>query len=192
MIISFSGSQSSGKSTLLNYLRTKDIDNSYYPPITFIPEITRLVKRKYNLPINEAGTDLTQLLIANEHLVNCLLPAHQNNVTILDRCIVDGLIYTKWLWDNKKVTEQTYRSVSHIYDLIHDKYDIIFYTSPKDIALEDDGERSIDKKFRDDIIKAFEEHIKDLKNVVVLEGSVQQRLDTIKETLAKHNIHITI
>ena len=186
MIISFSGSQSSGKSTLLNYLSIRN------PDINFIPEITRLVRRKYNLPINEKGTDLTQLLIANEHLVNFLLPEHQNKNTILDRCIVDGLIYTKWLCDNGQVTEETYRSVSHIYNLIHDKYDIIFYTSPKDIALEDDGERSIDKKFRDDIIEAFEYNIKDLKNVVVLEGSVQQRLNTIKETLAKHNINITI
>ena len=66
-----------------------------------------MVRRKYNLPINEKGTDLTQLLIANEHLVNFLLPEHQNKNTILDRCIVDGLIYTKWLCDNGQVTEET-------------------------------------------------------------------------------------
>lgn len=190
MLISFSGAQSTGKSTLLNYLRNKDIGN--YMPITFIPEITRLVKRKYDLPINEDGTDLTQLLIANEHLVNCMLKDHQNNVTILDRCIVDGLIYTNWLYDNNLITKRTAQSVRHIYELTYDKYDIIFYTSPKDIELEDDNERSTNKKFRDDIIEAFEYHIKLLKNVVVLEGTVKERLTTIKETLAKHNIHITI
>ena len=38
---------------------------------------------------------------------------------------------------------------------LKDKYDIIFYTSPKDVKLIDDGERSVDRGFRNQIINIF-------------------------------------
>ena len=36
----------------------------------FIPEVTRLVKREYEVPINEDGDDMTQMLIMTEHIRN--------------------------------------------------------------------------------------------------------------------------
>ena len=66
MIFSFTGAQSTGKTTLLNRLHEK---NGEYP-FEFVPEVTRLIKRVYNVPINEDGGDLTQLLIMTEHVRN--------------------------------------------------------------------------------------------------------------------------
>ena len=44
----------------------------------------------------------------------------------------------------------------HIFGyLIHD-LDVIFYTDPKDVKLVDDGERSTNTSFRDEIIELFE------------------------------------
>jgi len=80
----------------------------------------------------------------------------------------------------------------NIYNSLYDKYDIIFYTDPADVELVDDGERSADKKFRNDIINSFEDRIKELNNVVVLTGTVEERLDTVKKTFEKYNLDIKI
>ena len=80
----------------------------------------------------------------------------------------------------------------NIYNSLYNKYDVIFYTDPEDVELVDDGERSADKKFRDDIITNFENRIKRLNNVVVLKGTVEKRLETIKKTFEKYNLDIKI
>ena len=51
-------------------------EDAYDSPVrdrwTFIPEVTRLIKRQYGVNINEQGTDDTQLLILNQHLINTI------------------------------------------------------------------------------------------------------------------------
>ena len=97
MIFSFTGAQSTGKTTLLNKLREKNTDNSF----EFVPEVTRLIMRDYEMPINEEGNDLTQLLIMSEHVRNI----YKNKADglsrgmhmIFDRCALDGIVYSQWL-----------------------------------------------------------------------------------------------
>ena len=86
-----------------------------------------------------------------------------------------------------------------IYKKLRNKYDVIFYTSPKDVELVDDGERSVDVHFREDIIDLFNLYLysinkdnKDKPRVILLEGTVEERLETIKSTLDKLNIDIKI
>ena len=79
----------------------------------------------------------------------------------------------------------------------NNKYDVIFYTSHEDVELVDDGERSVDKVFREDIIGLFDMYlqfniIEKGPRVVHLEGTVEERLKTIKSTLDKLNIAIKI
>ena len=191
MIISFSGAQSTGKSTLLNRLRPLNAD------IKFVPEVTRLVKREYNLPINEDGTDVTQMMIMSEHLRNAYNREYSESNVIMDRCSLDGIVYTHWLCDNSGLNMQTYTFAQNVFSKTIEKYDIIFYTSPDDVLLEDDGERSANEKFRTEIIKLFADYMSSLSKldrdkVVILKGSVQDRLITIKNTLKLHNISINI
>ena len=191
MIISFSGAQSTGKSTLLNRLRPLNAD------IKFVPEVTRLVKREYNLPINEDGTDVTQMMIMSEHLRNAYNREYSESNVIMDRCSLDGIVYTHWLCDNSGLNMQTYTFAQNVFSKTIEKYDIIFYTSPDDVLLEDDGERSANEKFRTEIIKLFADYMSSLSTldrdkVVILKGSVQDRLITIKNTLKLHNISINI
>jgi len=191
MIASFSGAQSTGKSTLLNHLQAFNND------IKFIPEVTRLVKREYNLPINEEGTDVTQMAIMSEHLRNAYNRHNTASNVIMDRCSLDGIVYTHWLCDNANLNMETYTFAQSIYNATISKYDVIFYTSPDDVLLEDDGERSANVKFRTEIIKLFADYMSTLPEpvkdkVVILRGSVQDRLITIKNTLQLHNISINI
>ena len=198
MIFSFTGAQSTGKTTLLEHLKCKNLGNHSFE---FIPEVTRLVRREYEVPINEGGDDMTQMLIMTEHIRNIYKGRTDSLVRgvnkILDRCALDGIVYTHYLLDKGKISRTTYDACELIYKKLRNEYDIIFYTSPDDVELVDDGERSIDKHFREDIIGLFDMYlqygiIEKGPRVVYLEGTVEERLETIKSTLDKLNVDIKI
>ena len=195
MICSFTGAQSTGKTTLLKKLYAENGDY----PFSFIPEVTRLVSREYNMPINERGDDLTQMLIMTEHVRNIyknradhlIRGVHQ----IFDRCALDGIVYSLWLLEEGKISRPCYDACDLIWKNLKDKYDIIFYTSPDDVKLVDDGERSADERFRNDIINIFNIFLERENfdcEIVTLKGSVEDRLKTVRTTLAKHDINIKI
>ena len=197
MIFSFTGAQCTGKTTLLKHLYRENGDY----PFVFIPEVTRLIKREYNMPINESGDDLTQMLIMTEHVRNIFRDRAYHIVRgihqILDRCALDGIVYSHYLLDKGKINRATYDACELIYKKLINKYDVIFYTSHEDVELVDDGERSVDKIFREDIIGLFDMYmqyniIEKGPRVVHLEGTVEERLKTIKSTLDKLNIAIKI
>lgn len=180
MRVSFSGPQSSGKTTLLNELKKR------YSNYHFVDEVTRLVKRTYGVHINEAGGTNTQLYILAEHIKNHLLP-YEN--MILDRCILDGYVYTKYQVERGKIDESVLNIFKSSFGLLYDKLDYIFYTDPKDVELEDDGERSSNVQFRDDITNIFEEIMtyklsEAHKNKIIkISGSVEERLQLIENYL---------
>ena len=188
MLISFTGPQSSGKTTLLD--KCKDtLQGKWY----YIDEVTRWVKRKYGININEEGTDMDQLLMLNRHISNAMLPISKRDLNldgiILNRCILDSVVYSEWLYRNKKVKRWIHTYGKKSLELMSNRFNIIFYTDPN-IPLEDDGIRSTDANFRNEIIDIFEEYISkyDLP-IVRLEGSVDDRmctlLDSVNECLTK-------
>ena len=176
MIVSFTGAQSTGKTTLLNHLVELN------PNVTFVEEVTRRVKRLYDVPINEDGGDVTQFLIMADHIQN-LFSKDKSDLTVFDRCAVDGVVYTRWLQLQGMVSAEVYTACCKMYDAIIDRYDVIFYTDPADVKLVDDGERSVNVDFRNDIIELFDDKLKGLDNVVVLSGNVEERLNTVKKTV---------
>ena len=197
MIFSFTGAQSTGKTTLLEHLKCKNLGNHSFE---FIPEVTRLVRREYEVPINEGGDDMTQMLIMTEHIRNIYKGRTDSLIRgvnkILDRCALDGIVYTHYLLDKGMISRTTYEACELIYKKLRGEYDVIFYTSPKDVELVDDGERSIDKDFREEIIDLFNLYLHSFNEqghtVVLLEGTVEERLETIKSTLDKLNVDIKI
>ena len=169
MVISFTGAQSTGKSTLLSKMQIDERFRKY----NFVPEITRSLKKKYNLDINE----LTQLITVNSHLYNYL--DHKGRDVILDRCILDGLVYTTYQFHMMKIPKEIFKYSEYLFKKLIGELDIILYTEP-DIPLVDDGERSVDKEFRDIIVNLFEEAIDHYKiKVYRLKGSVDKRMETI-------------
>ena len=180
MLIGFTGAQCTGKSTLLNHCMQLDIGADF----KFIDEVTRKVKRDGH-QINLDGNDITQLFILNEHLNNHT----KQGDWILDRCILDGYIYSSCLSRKGIVSDWVTRYACDLMMLLVDKIDIIFYTQPEDVPLIADGTRSIDLNFRQDIINRYEDLFAQdyywMDRVVRLYGSVEDRLDTIKETILK-------
>lgn len=180
MRISFSGAQSTGKSTLLQACK------EVYKDYKFVDEVTRYVRRTYDVKINEIGGTETQLYILAEHIKNHL---RTDENLILDRCILDGYVYTKYQVNQGKVSHSVLEAFNGVYTVLMDKLDYIFYTDPSDVKLVDDGERSVDYKFRDDIIEMFEDLItykmspKNREKIVRLKGSVEKRMQTIEKYL---------
>lgn len=179
MIISFTGAQSTGKTTLLN--KCKPL---YSYQFNFIDEVTRRVKKEYKVEINEQGDNVTQLLILNDHLQNMV--KHRYDNVIMDRCIIDGVIYTCWLHDNGRVDKWVMDYACELFNELIDRVDVIFYCEPEFDAV-DDGERSVDKQFRDEIIGHFEdvvENVHSLKGKVIrLKGSIEERMKMIDDTI---------
>jgi len=174
MKIAFTGAQSTGKTTLLKELkRDPELSLKY----DFRDEITRRMQKK-GLSINEGGNDITQLLIMNSHIKNSLI----DNV-IMDRCALDGLVYTDWMSRKGKVQQWVLQYADNVFKMLIDRYDHIFYLVPE-FDIEDDGVRSTDIDFRNEIVQLFEKYIKAIDiPVIKLTGTVEQRLNKIKETI---------
>ena len=180
MLISFTGAQSSGKTTLLTHW--KDCVDNW----KVVPEVTRKLKRQ-GFEINDEGSKYTdtQIAILVDHLNNIFSYTNTDINTILDRCLVDGFIYTRYFRMEGKVDEFTDRIFSYMLNRYISKYDCIFYTSPYDVSLINDGERSMSESFRNKIIKLYEELILDkYPNVFVLEGSVESRYNKMVEIIS--------
>lgn len=180
MLVSFTGAQSSGKTTLLKRAKVDTLFRKW----SFVPEVTRVVKRM-GFKINELGGNETQLFILAEHLKN----HHYSSNTMLDRCIIDGLVYTRHLCEIGKVDTWVYQYAKQLFDILIDKLDIIFYTDPN-IPLVGDGERSVDVEFRKNIIKIFDEIMslpKIMDKTVKLQGDACERYSLIKQTIQQHD-----
>lgn len=193
MNITFTGPQCSGKTTLLRKMKsTSGIMDQYF----YIDEVTRLVKREFSIDINEEGAnDITQLLIINKELENLfkynyeLWPGCRG--VVHDRCLLDGLIYTEYFHSKKLVSQTVWSQALSYWYRCYDKYDIIFYPDPHEIVLEDDGERSTDKEFRNAIIDKYENYyLKQFQwkdKIHILKGTVEERMEQIKIVLNEYH-----
>ncbi len=174
MRIGITGAQSVGKTTLLNALRSENIFKDY----TICDEVTRRVK-SYGLPINEDGTDTTQRLIMNEHIANVFL--HSKMLT--DRTALDGLVYSTYLYKHAKINLPTLHYVMDVFDKVWEQYDHVFYIEPE-FDIVNDGTRSIDVAFRDEIADLFDSIIeKKALSMHRVKGSVRNRVNTIMDYL---------
>ena len=170
MKLGITGAQSVGKTTLLNALRSERGLLGF----NVCDEVTRRVKG-YGLPINETGTDVTQLLIMQEHIVNVFM--HEN--IIADRTALDGLVYTSYLYRMGKISTDTLIRVRHMFKKVWPLYSYVFYIEPE-FDIVDDGVRSVDKPFRDAIAELFEAVIEREKlSIIRIKGSVRERATTV-------------
>ena len=170
MKIGITGAHSVGKTTLLNALRSEKLFERY----AICDEVTRRVK-SYGLPINEDGTDTTQILIMKEHIYNLFM--YDDMIT--DRTSLDGLVYSRYLFKHNKISDKTMRLVNDIFSRTWDQYEHVFYIEPE-FEIVDDGVRSTDNQFRDEIAELFQTTIeKRALTMRRVKGTVRNRVNTI-------------
>jgi predicted ATPase len=180
-LFTFTGAQSTGKTTLL-----KKVKELYPNRFEYVDEVTRRIQR-LGVSINDEAKnyDLTQSLIIGDHLINYMKvhnEPHENiSDILLDRCIVDGYIYTKYFYKQGKVSSKVFNFAEYWFKELTPKYDVIFYTNPADVKLIDDGVRSTKAEFRQDIIDLYNREFLDMYyNICVLNVSVEERLEIMK------------
>jgi predicted ATPase len=182
------GPHSSGKTTLLDALK----DTIEFETVDFLPEITRTIKEQ-GYDINEVGTLDTQVLIMAAHMQNLL--THKR--FIVDRCLIDGLCYTRFLYANPGDRSSKYTRIQDWFmdycEALVEKY-LAYYTRifyiPPELPMVNDGVRSTDSHFHDEIVHLFEETVKRFSNmypglIVPVRGSVEQRVQIVLEEIRK-------
>jgi len=160
------GSSSTGKSTVFELLKNK------LPKWEFINESTRTIA-SYGFPINEQGTNETQLAISSFHLNALLKPFN----LILDRCYLDLVVYSDGV---DGIDTKTYKFIHDTWNDVKDEYTHFIYF-PIEFDAVDDGQRSVNEKWRrkiDDLFKYYLERYN--LNYLEVTGSPKQRvIDTL-------------
>lgn len=173
MKVAIAGAHSQGKTTLIEELKYNVLLRDFH----VLGNITRGIK-DLGIDICEDGSDWSQYLVTAKHIEHFF---HKGNC-LLDRCILDGLAYTKALYNLGVVSERVIRHVEHVgKEIIHHRntYDVIFYIKPE-LPLVDDGVRTVDQGFFDDVVKCFNGYMIDWNiPVVTLSGSIEERYEAV-------------
>jgi GTPase SAR1 family protein len=174
--IGISGAQSVGKTTLLNALRSEKCFKDY----DIRNEVTRSVKA-LGININESGSDISQQLIMKEHIYNLVM----FDDMITDRTSLDGIVYTYWLHEQGKVSNECFEECFRVFQKTYPMYDHIFFIRPE-FPIEDDGVRSASKEWQDEIADIFESFLLKCNiPVTFVSGSVRERVNTILKTIGE-------
>lgn len=180
MKILITGTHSTGKSTLLEYLKRE----AAFKDFNFIGGVTREAA-SFGIKINEQGSDDTQLYCISKDVVNFL----QNRVSnaIFDRSILDTYIYTKYMYHTGRIYQNTFKIIEEIYEKYRTKFDYIFWIRPEFLPVED-GVRSVRIDFQRDIDRLFEVELKSFKKPVhILKGTTEERIIQLKKVIWKNS-----
>jgi len=163
--IALVGASSTGKTTVYELLKNK------LPKYEFVNESTRTVG-SYGFPINEEGTDATQLAISSFHLEALLQPYN----LVLDRCYMDVVVYSKFM---ENIDVSTFNYIEDTWNRVKNEYTHYVYF-PIEFDSIDDGVRSVNEEWRkkiDDEFKAVLEGVR--QPYLTITGSPMQRVEQI-------------
>ena len=135
--IGFIGPQGSGKTTkafeLATELKKCGLD------VILLSEVARSCP----FEINEGADKETQLWLLGKQLTR--EQSMKGQVLITDRTLLDNLVYAL------RCNQDFFESLKSFVREYVNTYDLIFYMPGRDDYLKDDGIRSVDKEFRDEI-----------------------------------------
>ena len=182
--IAFTGPGCSGKTTLIKRL---DFSKFLKGEIYHINSHTRELKHK-GFPINSEGSDDTQIMITLKHFENIKNDLGTN--CIFDRCVLDGFVYTKWLWRKDQVSNYVKEFAEGVYMNNIQKYNIVFYCTP-DFKYTKDKDRDSNKQDIEIIKAIYDEEITILENILYtkdtriirLTGNVEERKIVVENQL---------
>lgn len=182
MFIVFTGTHSTGKTTMLDKLK------EVYTPLgfNFHNSVTRYAESK-GIKINKDVSDygqLSMIKIYEEYEKDNLLSG--NN--IMDRCLIDTLGYSQYFYSKGLITKDTVDYINNAMIERLKMYDIVFYF-PVEFNNVLDGTRVDDDEFRLSVDYNIQEILKiNNINYIIVNGSIEERLRIMRCEIDKvHN-----
>jgi nicotinamide riboside kinase len=187
--ISISSTHGVGKTTLINLLKKiYKTDNTIFYPESAI-YVNEMNKKKFKLN-QESNIDTQKLIMEMEvkNVQNSNL--YQDKLCFFDRCVLDTYIYCIYLFEHNKLTLEEFSLIEKYYNENIYKYDYIFFIESRSMKIDNNGYRSLDKKYQLDIYNIFKKVLKTLdhnkiKIIHVKENTPLTRLIRITNELKK-------
>ena len=166
MKIAIIGTHCSGKTSLCN----KMYSSLWFEDYTFTQEPMREVAR-LGFKVNENADDAAQLAMVGLHLNNLL----KRNI-VSDRSLLDAYIYAKYIREHSGVVSaETLEFIERIMKHNLHRYNLLVLCEPE-FKVVNDGFRSTDDNFRNEIHQMFLDAIKWLKlDVLTVNGNTEER-----------------
>jgi len=172
MRIGLAGTISVGKTTLVNALKQMDQFKDYE---------TATERSKYlrdqGISLNTDSTLKGQLVFAAERSIELMKP----NI-ITDRTLYDVCAFTL---SAKSIDWHEKRQFVDLLMSIRNEYDAVVYVSPEGVEIEDNGVRTTDAKYREQIDFVIREMLVEYKpkKLITVKGSTEERIATIISNL---------
>ena len=172
MKIGLTGTMSVGKTTLVNAMRAHEKFANYE---------TATERSKYlmnlGIPLNTDSTLKGQFIFLAERATELMVDNIITDRTIFDVCAFTAL--AKSIEDNKK-----YWFEKAAMQLVSE-YDWIIYVSPEGVDIENNGVRTTDADYRQEVDYQIKQMLKRYKpnNIIEVQGSTGQRINKIVSTI---------
>jgi nicotinamide riboside kinase len=175
MKIGFTGTMSVGKTTLVNALK----ELPEFAEYEFRTERSKYL-RDMGIPLNTDSTLKGQIIFFAERSSELF-----HNDMITDRTVIDVMAFTRLAKSIPYfMADALNDAVSHLIR----EYDYIFYISPEGVELEDNGVRTIDSKYRNEIDKEIQQlilkHKPKFRSYHELSGTTEERIEKIKQVMS--------
>jgi len=168
--IGITGTQSVGKTTLVNALKELPQFKGY----TFATERSQHLM-SLGIPLNTDSTLKGQTVFLAERCGELM-----NDNIITDRTIIDVMAFTQNAASIDYIDKESF--LDYASNFIKE-YDYIFYVSPQNIPLEDNSIRETDEHFRElidfTINNLISKYKYKIKNIVKISGTTQERIQQI-------------
>lgn len=182
MIICFTGSHSTGKSTLVEFFKGKE-------GFVCLDSCTRTTISDKERKIDGISSlDRTQLRMMEGVRSRMAEIVEMNikdpeKVYVMDRCCFDFLSYTKAFYEKKLLKKEVYEEIVEGCEGLWTNIDVFFYL-PIEFKIVDDGIRSLDEDLRQMVDRNVRESLFWYPvQAVELTGSVLQRVKKVEEVI---------
>lgn len=174
MKIGLVGTVSVGKTTLIKELSQLPQFKDY----KIATERSKYLK-DLGIPLNTDSTIKGQIIFGAERASELF---HENLLT--DRTIIDVISFTKLA---KSINNREKHDFEECFSRLIPEYDYIFYISPNGIDIEDNGTRTTDPIYRNDIdwvIQKYLDKYRDrINNYHEISGTTEERIKQILEII---------
>jgi nicotinamide riboside kinase len=174
MKITLTSTHSTGKTTLVKALAGLPEFKDYQ----IFTERTKYLKDNLNVKLNDDSQLVSQYIFAGERAKEL----HSGSNFISDRSIYDVAAYTL---SAKSISKSDKTLMIKGFTPLMREYDYVFYIDPVGVKLEDNGLRSTNLEYREQINQNILTLLRTYppKNLFYISGTTEERIEHIKETL---------